>query len=75
MNSRKENTTLYQNNTVELSDEALAQVLGGCGSSYGCEQSGWQNNGCGSNQDCGRGHGGGRGHDCGLLGDLLGDLL
>ena len=76
MNSRKANETLYQNNTVELSDEALVNVVGGCGGSSGCEQPNQQNNNCGcGNQGYGRGRGDRRGHDCGLLGDLLGDLL
>jgi hypothetical protein len=30
MTSRKENETLNQNNGVELSDEALAAIMGGC---------------------------------------------
>lgn len=76
MNSRKANETLYQNTTVELSDEALANVVGGCGWSSGCEQPYQQNNNCGcDNQGNGRGRGGRRGHDGGLLGDLLCDLL
>lgn len=73
MNSRKANETLYQNTAVELSDEALANVVGGCGWSSGCEQ---QDNDCGcDNQGYGHGRGGRRGHEGGLLGDLLCDLL
>lgn len=70
MNSRKANETLYQNNTVELNDEALANVIGGCDESHGCHQDqDW--NDC----DGGHGHGGYHRRGCGLLGDLLGDLL
>ena len=82
MNSRKENETFYQNNTVELNDEALAKVIGGgdgsdCNHGWG---NGWGNsdgNGWGNGNGNGYGGNGGRGsHHCpGLLGDLLGDLL
>jgi hypothetical protein len=69
MNSRKENETFYQNNGVELSDEALANVVGGCGQSHDC-------NGWGEGNDGGNGNGHGRGcHEHGLLGNLLCDLL
>jgi hypothetical protein len=88
MNSRKENKTFYQNNTVELNDEALAKVIGGgdsdCHQGWG-DGNGWGNgNGYGGNGGNGGqgGYGGnggqggqGRRHCPGLLGDLLGDLL
>ena len=86
MNSRKENETFYQNNGVELGDEALAKVVGGCGDSNNCNHDGGWDNGNGwdngdGNNGWGNGNGGyGRGQRChhrepGLLGDLLGDLL
>ena len=75
MIARKQNETLYQNNTIELSDEALDAVLGGCGNSYDgnqCQQN------YGENQyNCGQGYGyDHREHNCGsLLGGVLGCLL
>lgn len=82
MNSRKENETFYQNNGVELSDEALANVVGGCGQSHdyndwgddGDDDNGNGGNGYGRGR--GRGHGHGHGcHEHGLLGNLVCDLL
>lgn len=74
MNTRKTNETFYQNNAVELNEEALAKVMGGCGNSGGYEQpwgQGW--NGSDSNCDDGSDR---RHHHCrGLLGNLLCDLL
>lgn len=66
MDSRKENVTLYQDNAVELSDEALARVVGGWGDGEGGCDPDWD-----SDHDCGW-------RPCrsyGLLGDLLRDLL
>jgi hypothetical protein len=74
MNTRKSNETLYQNNAVELNDEALAKVIGGSGGPCGGEQP-WGEDWNGGNGGCesDREH---RHHHCpGLLGDLLGDLL
>ena len=68
MNSRKENETFYQNNGVDLSDEALANVVGGCGQSH--NRNGWDDD-----SDDGNGNGHGRGcHKHGLL-DKVCDLL
>lgn len=71
MNSRNE--TLFQNTMVELSDEVLADVVGGCGEPDGYEQP-WNQDWNGG-QSCERGHRGERNHCRGLLGDLLCDLL
>jgi hypothetical protein len=72
MNTRKSNETLYQNNAVELNEEALTKVIGGCGNPGIWEQP-W-------GQDCnGYGNGSGEGdhrqHCPGLLSKLLCDLL
>jgi hypothetical protein len=75
MNSRKENETFYQINSVELSDEALAKVVGGCGGYNDCDHNGgWGNSDSWNSGDDGYG----RGQRCrhrGVLGDLLCDLL
>ena len=64
MNSRKENETLYQNNAVELNDEALTNVVGGCGQSHDCNGGGW-NNGDGNSWGNGNGWNNGDGNGCG----------
>ena len=77
MNTRKSNETLYQNNAVELNEEALAQVTGGCGNSGVWEQP-WCQNGHGG---YGNGYGYGSGASAhrprcpGLVSKLLCDLL
>ncbi len=65
MNTRV-NETLYQDNAVELDDEALAKVLGGSGG-YGTEP-------CYDDYSPCQGEGRKRCHRD-LLGDLLCDLL
>ena len=69
MNTRQVNETLYQNNAVELGDEALANVIGGSG---GCDWNPCHEDECNPCRDEWE-----RRHRChhGLLGDLLEDLL
>lgn len=68
MKTRQVNETLYQNNAVELGDEALANVIGGSGGCYWEESRHSDCNSCQAEWERRHCH-----H--GLLGDLLDDLL
>ena len=76
MNSRQENEMMGQNGTLELSDEMLVKVIGGCSEYRGADGHGhggrgW-NRGHGHERDYG--HGGDRWHRRGHHG-LLGGLI
>ena len=81
LNSRKANETFYQNNSVELNDEALANVVGGCGDDNACDHNGGWDNSNGNCNSWGNGDSWGNhssSHGCrhhSVLGDLLCDLL
>lgn len=68
MNSRQENEMIEQNSAVELSDEMLVKVIGGCSEHRGDDGHGGRGGrggrgwGRGHDHDRGHGHGGDRHH-------------